>query len=334
MGKKNEKFVYLQFAVKDGQTTYNITERSLGFRWFFSFLLFTMYRTKDGEKKPTLFLLDEPAANMHSGAQTQLLDSFPRIAKNGSQIIYSTHSHYMIEPTWFDQAYIVANRGVDYSRIDEGNKTVSNRPTDISAEKYRTFVGQNPDKETYFQPVLDRLKVTPSRLDLIKKSVLVEGKGDYFILEYGRKVIMNSTSSVAIVPTKGADGMDDLIGLFMGWNVNFLICLDDDKPGQKARTKYINEWGLADNMVVTLQAVHSSLSGNTIEGFLSTDDLKLISLSYGIKDAPSKSQIQLFFSEKLAKKEKVGMSKTFEEKISALEQLLAARFPSDNNLRD
>lgn len=43
-----------------------VNERSKGFKWFFSFLLYTEFRKK--RTKNILFLLDEPASNLHSSA--------------------------------------------------------------------------------------------------------------------------------------------------------------------------------------------------------------------------------------------------------------------------
>jgi predicted ATPase len=111
--------VYVQFTVRDGTQTYDIEERSTGFRWFFSFLLFTLYRAKSSSSKKTLFLLDEPASNLHAGAQSQLLESFPKIASRGNQIMYSTHSHYLINPTWLDQAFIISNSAMAYNDVTE-----------------------------------------------------------------------------------------------------------------------------------------------------------------------------------------------------------------------
>ena len=42
-GDSEERQVYLTFKVKDGYTEYKVSERSLGFRWFFCFLLFTRF---------------------------------------------------------------------------------------------------------------------------------------------------------------------------------------------------------------------------------------------------------------------------------------------------
>jgi hypothetical protein len=81
---------YASFYVSDGESKYAINERSLGCRWFFSFLLFTAF--KQASSRPTIFLFDEPAANLHAKAQAELLTSFARITGGGNKIVYSTHS--------------------------------------------------------------------------------------------------------------------------------------------------------------------------------------------------------------------------------------------------
>lgn len=311
----DEQDVYLQFSLRDGTTHYNISERSLGFRWFFSFLLFTLYKVKSSESSPILFLLDEPASNLHAKAQTLLLESLPKIAIGSNQIIYSTHSHYLINPEWLDQAFIVSNSAINYELLDDSDKFANDTPSNIHVDKYRSFVGKNPDRFTYFQPVLDKLDIIPSRLDIMRSSILVEGKGDYLILEYARKVLLKDNSEVAIVPTRGAKGMNELIGLFLGWGVKFSICLDDDKEGISAKKTYLNEWGLSEDLVVTLSDLDSSLKGKTIEGFLEDSDKKIISEHFGIFKQPDKNQIQLFFSEKLSKEEHIKLSEKFLERI-------------------
>lgn len=297
--------VYATFEIKDEGGQYEIRERSLGFRWFFSFILFTLFGTNRIKGKRTIFLLDEPASNLHSRAQMQLLESFARITQAGNQIVYSTHSHYMINPDWLDQAFIVSNSAIDYDMAYQSENVGSK--TSIEAIRYRAFVGENPDKVTYFQPVIDKLDVAPSRLDLIKSSVVVEGKGDYRILEYISRVCLNLSRDYAIVPTRGAAGMDELIGLFLGWSVPFAICLDDDKEGRTAQKKYVQEWGLADSKVFTLGNVHESLAGKRIEGILEPQDIEVIKAHFESKTV-SKGQIGLFFAEMLSRNEKVALS--------------------------
>lgn len=320
--------VYIQFTVRDGTQTYDIGERSTGFRWFFSFLLFTFYRAKSSRTTKTLFLLDEPASNLHAGAQSQLLESFPRIASRGNQIMYSTHSHYLIEPSWLDQAFIVSNEAMAYDDVTE-RPPAGKQYTLINVHRYRNFVGSNPDKLTYFQPVLDRLEVVPSRLDALKPSVLVEGKGDYLIISLGL-VASGRAGDYAVIPTRGADHFDELIGILLGWGVNFALCCDDDSPGRKAVADFVDNWGVSPSRVFTLADVHSSLQGRKIEGLLEQSDLALVAKHFGLMAQPTKSQIQLFFSEKLATAEIVNLSSEFMQRVIALDEKVrsALRLPS------
>jgi predicted ATP-dependent endonuclease of OLD family len=307
--------IYVQFSIRDGIQPYDISERSLGFRWFFSFLLFTLYRTAGSTSRKTLFLLDEPASNLHAGAQTQLLDSFPRIATGGSAIMYSTHSHYMINPEWLDQALIISNDAVNYDDLS-ASTSIALRNSHVTVEKYRKFVGQNPDKTTYFQPVLDRLQVVPSRLDALRPAVLVEGKGDYLILCYGLWLNGGNRDEYAVIPTRGADHFDEIIGILLGWGVNFALCCDDDASGRKAVDDYVNNWGVSPDKAFTLKVIHSELTGKSVEGFLTSEDLTLVQKHFGITKNPTKSQIQLFFSEHLASKTAVTLSKSYRENIT------------------
>ena len=319
--------VYVQFTVRDGTQTYDIGERSTGFRWFFSFLLFTLYRGRATSSKKTIFLLDEPASNLHAGAQSQLLESFPKIANDGNQIMYSTHSHYLINPEWLDQAFIISNTAMEYDDLLERPKSVS-RHTDVDAVRYRAFVGTNPDKTTYFQPVLDRLQVIPSRLDSLQPSILVEGKGDYLILRHGLSSL-NALGDYAIIPTRGADHFEELVGIMLGWGVNFAICCDDDPAGRRAVSDFTENWGMQKPSVFTLADVDASLKGKTIEGMLEDSDRQLIGSYFGMSGMPSKSQIQLFFSEDLAKGAKTPMSKTFLAHILAFDQKVRAALQLD-----
>lgn len=264
--------IYIQIGLKDGKQQYDLSERSLGFRWFFSFLLFTIYRSSSVSARGTFFLLDEPASNLHASAQTLLMESFPRIASGSNALMYSTHSHYLIGPEWLDQAFIVSNMAMEYDDLMP-NSSQNIRHTEVVAEKYRRFVGKNPDKTTYFQPVLDKLQVIPSRLDSLQPCVLVEGKGDFIILNYGRFVINLDIDDYTIIPTRGADHYSELVGILLGWGVNFCLCFDADSKGKKVANEYSSEWAIEKGRVFTLADVEPKLDGKAVEALLEADDL-------------------------------------------------------------
>ena len=82
---------FLELRLKDANELYTISERLLGFRWFFAFLLLTQYRGfREDSARNVLFLLDEPASNLHPSAQTQLLDSFDRFPEKLLDHVYNS----------------------------------------------------------------------------------------------------------------------------------------------------------------------------------------------------------------------------------------------------
>ena len=322
--ENNQKNVYIQFFIKDGATKYAVSERSLGFRWFFCFLLFTQFRASRKEQGVgTIFLFDEPASNLHSRAQEQLLDSFPKIAEGRNSVIYSTHSHYMINPHWLEQAYIVENKAIDYDRdaFDTSTKQVS---TEIVATRYRHFVGSNPDKSTYFQPILDKLDYAPSKLEIQDRSIFVEGKSDFYILSYFHFVKFGRTDHV-YMPSSGAHDLWPLIALYLGWGKNFIILLDGEKEGKQAKKKYLDEFGLPESSIILLPEAAGNKDIINIEDVFAPHDLKLVSQHFGINGRLSKKNIMRYFQEKLAAAEDVQFSTELIDLIRKISSVLRVR---------
>ena len=85
--------------------------RSRGFVWFFSFLAwYSKLRQEGGE---LILLLDEPGLSLHGKAQEDLLRYFEEELKPHHQLIYTTHSPFMVDPTRFDRARIVQDLSID-----------------------------------------------------------------------------------------------------------------------------------------------------------------------------------------------------------------------------
>ncbi len=321
--------VYLQFELKDGDSVYLITERSLGFRWFFCFLLFTQFRAYRKSQRNTLFLFDEPASNLHSKAQIQLLESFARITEHGGKIIYSTHSPYMINPMWLENSFIVRNDGLKYEQ-PESEYEYSSRETNIKVERYRSFVGDNPDKETYFQPILDTLDYVPNNLEYIPDAIMVEGKNDFYLLKYFYEKNPSQSDSIGILPGTGSGALDPLIALYLGWGRNFVILLDDDAAGRKEKDRYLREWNLSREQVFTLGDISENWAGLELEGLIANEDRSTICKDhYDGKDvtALTKKDICRAIQEKLLKGEEGAFSpestKGFSQLYEALKMKLS-----------
>ena len=315
--KTNEHDVYIRFQIRDGTRRFNVNDRSLGFRWFFAFMLFTQFRVARSKSRPILFLFDEPASNLHAAAQQKLVDCFPEIAQGEHALVYTTHSHYMIEPKWLEQPFIVTNRADTPLNSVLDDVSLDDESLDIKVASYRSFVNDHPNQTSYFQPILDRLAVVPSRFDLQKASMVVEGKSDYYILRYAAKAI--GKAELPLMPALGAGTFGALAALHVGWNLNFLFVLDGDKQGLAERERYCSEYGIP---LIRLVTIGELLTGKkVIEDILDEDALNVIRQELQIATQPSKAQIRRFFQERLAS-DKVGkLSKGF---ISNAETLLNA----------
>ena len=316
-----EHDVSITFQIKDGTRRFDVNDRSLGFRWFFAFMLFTQVRAMRSGSRPVLFLFDEPASNLHAAAQQRLIDSFPEIAVGEHALAYTTHSHYMIEPKWLEQTFIVTNRSDTPSDSVIDNVSLEDESLDIKATPYRSFVNDNPSKVTYFQPILDRLQIIPSKFDLQKPSLVVEGKSDYYILRYAIKLL--ELNGFSILPCSGASTMGALASFHVGWGLEFIFLLDSDKTGKSEKEKYVKDYGVSSDHICELEEFDNSLK--EIEDILDEEAQKIISKTLD-KAKLTKSDYTRFFQEKLASDEVINLGTHFENKAKTLLNELKLKF--------
>jgi len=267
---------YLELRLKDGSEHYKIRERSLGFRWFFAFLLLTQYRGfRINAPKNVLFLFDEPASNLHSSAQKELLTTFGTLAEKCS-IIYATHSHHMINAAWLEGTYVVKNEGLDYNNEEDFNA----RNTIITLHKYRSFVAKYPNQTNYFQPVLDVLDYSPSDLENVPNVVMVEGKNDFYTLKYFQDKVLNQADKINLMPGSGSGSLDNPIRLYLAWGRQFIVLLDSDKAGTKEKERYENLFGaLVKDRIFLLEDINSTWKKKEMESLLEASDQNKIQKS-------------------------------------------------------
>jgi len=267
---------YIQIKISDGISSYHLHQRSLGFRWFFSFLLFTRFGRD--RSKSNVFLLDEPAANLHAKAQAELLESFDRLTQGGDVVIYSTHSHHMIRPEWLSGAYIVENEAINYDAADVIG--IEDHKTNIKVTSYRRFVGEHGSRISYYQPVIERLEYIEPSIVARGHQILVEGISDFHALTY---VVRRGAfgDRLSIVPGTGSGSLSAMIQIALSRGHRFLVLLDDDEAGKREATRYRDRFYLLDSDVCTVGDLDDALTGKCLEGLIS-DGLKArIAQEYG-----------------------------------------------------
>lgn len=106
----------------------NLGTRSKGFVWFFSFLAWYSRIQKDHKGENLILLLDEPGLFLHGRAQEDLLRYFEEELKSQHQVVYTTHSPFMVDSTKFERIRIVQDKGidsdVDIAREEDGTKVI------------------------------------------------------------------------------------------------------------------------------------------------------------------------------------------------------------------
>jgi len=324
--KKEELIRYfLEFKLKEGASIYSVSERSLGFKWFFTFLLFTEFRknriTESGE---LLFLLDEPASNLHSTAQKNLLKTFEELISK-STLIYTTHSHHLINPDWLNGVYIVKNKGLNY----KNELTYDSNKTDIEATIYKQFVSSYPDQREYFQPVLDTLDYQPGLLEKIPNIIITEGKNEYFTFKYLNDLYFDCKfSSVNFYPGGGANSNFIIIRLYLAWERPFCILLDSDKAGVKAKKDYEKEFTTAIiDKIYCYSDFDQKLQGLATEDLFSEPEKLLITKVFDPKSTKfEKGKFNTGLQNLLFRKEKVELCK---ETLSTFELIFSSLYKGE-----
>lgn len=218
---------------------------------FFIFIIYWASKNRQDELWETVFLLDEPASNLHSMAQIQLLDIFTQMSE-ASKIFYTTHSQYLINPKFLAWTYIVKNNNLDYK-----NEMNYLNNADIKAINYKNFVVNHPDQKHYFQPILDTLEYQPSLLENVPNIMITEWKSDYYTFKYINEFILsNKYNNINIYPGWWSWTHLNILQLYIWWWRDFVVILDQDKWWKDWKKLYIKElWNIVEDKIYNLDDI-------------------------------------------------------------------------------
>lgn len=198
-----------------------LANRSKGFNWFFSFLVW-FEKIQENNETPYILLLDEPGLNLHAMAQRDLLNFIESLSSE-YQIIYTTHSPFMIESDKLNRVRTVLEK-------EDGTHV-----SDCLQEK---------DPNTIF-PLQAALGYTIAQnLFVSENNLLVEGIADLVYLNVLSNMLkgMNRTGlndDITIVPVGGADKVATFVSLLRGNELN-MLCLLDTFTEQSAKARLDN----------------------------------------------------------------------------------------------
>ena len=240
-------------------------DRSSGFQWFFSFLsAFSEYELNDD---PVVILLDEPGVGLHARAQADFLRFIDERLAKRCQVIYTTHSPFMIQPGKLERARVVEDRSRDRGSIISSN-VLSTDPDTLFP--LQGALGYDLAQHLFIGP--DNL-VVEGTSDLIYLKVMTS-----HLIENGRKGLNERWT---ITPVGGADLVPTFVALLGRKKLDFTVFIDSRKEGHQ-KLQYLADKGyLANSRIVTVGGVLGRKLGDVEDLFSADDYLLLYNKAFG-----------------------------------------------------
>ena len=212
----------LDIRVKNSRSGVSLPleNRSKGFNWFFSFLVW-FKKIQENKDNTYILLLDEPGLNLHAKAQNDLLCFLNDLSVN-YQIIYTTHSPFMIESNKLNHVRTVVEKE-DGAHISES----------VQEKDPNTLF---PLQAALGYDLAQNLFVSP-------KNLIVEGIADLVYLNIISAILQTSKkglkNDITIVPVGGADKVATFVSLLRGNELD-MVCLLDTFTDPSAKQRLEN----------------------------------------------------------------------------------------------
>ena len=266
----------IKILVKTNENTTNISDISNGLRWYLN--LFIDILANDIKDTNVIFLLDEPGVYLHVNAQRELLRLFYDLCKNDNQVVYSTHSPYMI-----DSNNIINIRAIE--KDERGHTNIYNTAYD---NKFNSV-----SKRETLSPLIQaigadlRFNIGPQAEKL---NIVTEGITDYMyytaMLYYFN---IPEEKMPYIIPAVGAGNVNVIVSVLIGWGCDFKVILDYDKAGFVECEKLVDNLNLEINkdiFFVNCKATYDNKDKEVykysqfVESLISDEDKSKFSISY------------------------------------------------------
>lgn len=211
-------------------------EHSSGFRWFFSFL--AAFSEYEYAQEPIVILLDEPALNLHAKAQADFLRFIEEKLASKYQVVYTTHSPFMIQPGFLHRVRLIEDHGQD---------TGAKVTLDVLSTDPDTLF---PLQGALGYDIAQNLFIAPNNL-------VVEGTSDFTYLDLISRHLESLTGrtplddSWTIVPVGGVDLIPTFIAL-LGTHLNLGVLIDSKKGGTQKISRLANQRYIARSNIVTI----------------------------------------------------------------------------------
>lgn len=204
-----------------------LSERSNGLRWYLE--TFIDAQANDIPGQNVVYLLDEPGMSLHVNAQRELLKLFQHLAEKGNQIVYTTHSPYMLD--------------LETDGIHRIRAVVKNTDgfTYVYKTAYDSRIAPDSQRDT-LAPIINAIGMNlsdtfgPSK---DKINIVTEGMSDYIYLCTMAKMLGIDTDKYAILPSVGASNCISICSILHGWGCRYMAVFDYDRAGVRTGGEYL-----------------------------------------------------------------------------------------------
>jgi predicted ATP-dependent endonuclease of OLD family len=241
-------------------------ERSSGFRWFFSFL--TAFSRYEFDDTPIIILLDEPGLGLHATAQRDFLRFIEERLSQRCQVIYTTHSPFMIQPDHLERARLVEDKG-----RERGSVTTSDVLT--------------TDSDTLF-PLQAALGYDIAQhLFIAKDNLVVEGPSDFLFMQtISERLIEDGREGLdkrwSIMPLGGADVIPAFVAL-LGNHLDVTVVVDSRKEGHQKLSALAKAGFLGEKRIITIGEVADRTMADIEDLFAKNDYVALYNAAFDKK---------------------------------------------------
>ena len=206
-----------------------LSERSNGLRWYLE--TFIDAQANDIAGRNVIYLLDEPGASLHVNAQRELLSLFQHLSEKGNQVVYTTHSPYMLDLQTDGvhriRAVVKNSEGYTYIYKTAYDARISPDSQQDTLAPIINAIGMNLNDT--FGPAKDKL------------NIVTEGMSDYIYLCTMAKVLGIDTERYAILPSVGASNCINICSILHGWGCRYIALFDYDTDGVKTGGEYLRK---------------------------------------------------------------------------------------------
>jgi Predicted ATP-dependent endonuclease of the OLD family len=257
------------------KVTVPFSDRSTGFVWFFSFLVaFAQVKKLHGN---VIILLDEPGHGLHGRAQADLLRFIAEKLQPQHQVIYTTHSPFMVPADNLAAVRIVEDR------IEERPA----RPPVVHGTKVsEEFLSRDNDTVFPLQAALG-YEITQT-LFVGKNTVLLEGPSDILYLQAASAALKTRKASGldpkwTLCPSGGVDKVWPFVSLFLGQKLNIAVLTDFSQTIKKNLDKLKGSKLLDEDRILAATDFVSKQEADIEDLFEPPTWASVVNGAYGLK---------------------------------------------------